>query len=183
MAGRGVSGRSTRRVTEMRCKMSGCGRRSIGSNDSWMLRGVPAIAKRRRLPSRRSGIQRPGRKAGPARPARRRVPAHVDDHYDAPLPATCPACQAPVIETGVATQYQEELPVACVRVRAFHIHVGRCQGCGQRVQGATRSKRPMHSAPRPRSSGRRRPRSGWSSISSSACRLGRSRPCCSSSMT
>lgn len=81
--------------------------------------------------------QRPGRKAGPAygRPARRRVPAHVDDHYDAPLPATCPACQAPVIETGVATQYQEELPVACVRVRAFHIHVGRCQGCGQRVQG------------------------------------------------
>ena len=81
--------------------------------------------------------QRPGRKAGPAygRPARRRVPAHVDDHYDAPLPATCPACQAPVVETGVATQYQEELPIACVRVRAFHIHVGRCQGCGQRVQG------------------------------------------------
>ena len=81
--------------------------------------------------------QRPGRKAGPAygRPARRRVPAHVDDHHDAPLPATCPACQAPVVETGVATQYQEELPIACVRVRAFHIHVGRCQGCGQRVQG------------------------------------------------
>ena len=108
----------------MRCaaRMSGCGRRSIGSNDSWMRRGVPAIAKRRRLPSRRSGI----RSAPGGRPAPRTAARRVD---------ACPACQAPVIETGVATQYQEELPIACVRVRAFHIHVGRCQGCGQRVQG------------------------------------------------
>ena len=40
-----------------------------------------------------------------------------------------------MLETGVATQYQEELPAARVVVRAFQIHIGQCQGCGRRVQG------------------------------------------------
>lgn len=40
-----------------------------------------------------------------------------------------------MIETGVATQYQEELPVAHVVVHAFQIHIGQCQECGRRVQG------------------------------------------------
>jgi transposase len=39
------------------------------------------------------------------------------------------------VETAVATQYQEELPVARVVVRQFDLHVGRCTGCGRRVQG------------------------------------------------
>jgi len=60
------------------------------------------------------------------------VPPRIDEHHDASLPT---ACQAPVIETGVATQYQEELPVARVVVRAFQVHVGQRQGCGRRVQG------------------------------------------------
>ena len=80
---------------------------------------------------------RPGRKAGRAYGpnAHRRVPPRVDEHHDASLPTACPACQAPVIETGVATQCQEELPVARVVVRAFQVHIGQRQGCGRRVQG------------------------------------------------
>jgi len=38
------------------------------------------------------------------------------------------------VETAVARQYQEELPVAHVVVRRFDVHIGRCHGCGQRVQ-------------------------------------------------
>jgi transposase len=39
-----------------------------------------------------------------------------------------------VIETGVATQYQEDLPPVRPIVRGFHVHVGMCQPCGRRVQ-------------------------------------------------
>ena len=81
--------------------------------------------------------KRPGRKVGRAYgpKARRRTPLRIDEHYAAALPTACAVCQAPVIETGVATQYQEELPVARVVVRAFQVHIGHCQGCGRRVQG------------------------------------------------
>lgn len=80
---------------------------------------------------------RPGRTAGRAygRKGHRRVPPRVDERYDVPLPTQCPSCAEPVVETAVATQYQEELPVARVVVRQFDLHVGRCTGCGRRVQG------------------------------------------------
>ena len=81
--------------------------------------------------------KRPGRKAGRAYgpKARRRHPARVDERYDAPLPPRCPGCGDHVIQTGVATQYHEELPVPRVVVRAFQVRIGRCRGCGRRVQG------------------------------------------------
>ena len=81
--------------------------------------------------------KRPGRKAGPAYgpKGQRRRPARVDERYDAPLPAHCPACAGPVVQTGVVHQYQEELPVTRVVVRQFDLQVGRCEGCGRRVQG------------------------------------------------
>jgi transposase len=80
--------------------------------------------------------RRPGRKAGRAYgpTARRRIPPRVDEQYDVPLPMQCPTCAGPVVETSVARQYQEELPVARVVVRRFDVHIGRCHGCGQRVQ-------------------------------------------------
>jgi transposase len=80
---------------------------------------------------------RPGRRAGPqyGRRAQRPIPARVDDTYAAPLPATCPDCAGPVIETAVATQYQEDLPPVRPLIRAFHVHIGACQRCGRRVQG------------------------------------------------
>jgi transposase len=40
-----------------------------------------------------------------------------------------------VTPTGIATQYQEELPVTRVVVRQFDIQVGRCDRCRRRVQG------------------------------------------------
>ena len=51
-----------------------------------------------------------------------------------PLPAHCPDCAGPVVQTGVGHQYQEELPVTRVVVRQFDVHVGRCDRCGHRVQ-------------------------------------------------
>lgn len=81
--------------------------------------------------------RRPGRKAGRAYGPKghRPIPGRVDERYDVPLPARCPTCAGPVVETAVTTQYQEELPVTRVVVRQFDLHVGRCDGCGRRVQG------------------------------------------------
>jgi transposase len=81
--------------------------------------------------------KRPGRKpgAGYGAKAHRRVTQPIAETYEAPLPAQCPACTGPLVETGVARQYQEELPVARVIVRQFNVHVGRCADCQRRVQG------------------------------------------------
>ena len=38
------------------------------------------------------------------------------------------------METAITTQYQEELPATRVVVRRFDLHIGRCEGCGRRVQ-------------------------------------------------
>jgi transposase len=81
--------------------------------------------------------RRPGRKAGPTygRQGRRRVPPGVDEPYDVPLPRTCPDCGGAVEDTHVTAQYQEDLPPVRPLVRRFDVHVGRCRGCGRRVQG------------------------------------------------
>jgi len=81
--------------------------------------------------------RRPGRKPGAAYgcKAHRRPPTRVDEHYDAPLPATCPDCGGALALTGHATQHQEDLPVVRPIVRAFHIAIGRCTACRRRVQG------------------------------------------------
>lgn len=63
------------------------------------------------------------------------MPLVIDERHDAPLPAQCPACRGPLVDTGVAHQYQEELPVARVIVRQFTVHVGHCAQCRRRVQG------------------------------------------------
>lgn len=81
--------------------------------------------------------RRPGRKPGAAhgRHAHRPPPTRIDETYDAALPAQCPDCDGAVRETGIATQYQEELPVQRPLVRAFHVHLGQCTQCRRRVQG------------------------------------------------
>lgn len=81
--------------------------------------------------------RRPGRKPGPTygRQGRRRVPPVVDEPYDVPVPPTCPACGGAVEDTHVTAQYQEDLPPVRPLVRRFDVHVGRCRGCGRRVQG------------------------------------------------
>jgi transposase len=82
--------------------------------------------------------KRPGRKSGEAhgRHGHRLPPgpAAVDDVLEAPLPEACPRCGGSVRETEVAAQYQTEIPRRPL-IRRFDVHVGRCCGCGRRVQG------------------------------------------------
>ena len=98
-------------------------------------------AKRQAAPFSRgqrvANPKRPGRKPGRAygRRGRRRIPSHVDETYEAPLPARCPDCKGRVQRDRVAMQYQEELPLVRPLVRRFQVHVGHCTGCQQRVQG------------------------------------------------
>ena len=87
--------------------------------------------------TRAAAPKRPGRRAGAAygRRAHRRQPSHIDETYDAPLPAACPHCQGAVRPLRVATQYHEELPVQRPIVRAFRVAIGQCTQCRRRVQG------------------------------------------------
>ena len=68
-------------------------------------------------------------------PRTARRPPVIDETFDVPAPGTCPDCGAAVADTHVTVQYQEDLPPIRPRVRRFDIHVGRCRGCGRRVQG------------------------------------------------
>jgi transposase len=101
-------------------------RRQLHRQAAPFARGTP-----RRLP------RRPGRKPGAAygRPAYRPPPAHVDEHYTAPLPAVCPDCGGALALTGHATQHQEDLPIVRPIVRRFDIPIGHCPACQRRVQG------------------------------------------------
>jgi transposase len=82
--------------------------------------------------------KRPGRKPGAAhgrhghRPPPE--PGDVDETHEAPLPDACPGCGGEVRETGVAAQYQTEIPRKPL-IRRFNVHLGRCAGCGECLQG------------------------------------------------
>lgn len=90
-----------------------------------------ALTRKPRRPGRRAG-------AGYGIPARRRQPPRVDERHDAVLPPACPDCGGALRPTGLATQFQEELPVARVVVREFRVAMGTCRACGRRVQGRHR---------------------------------------------
>jgi transposase len=62
------------------------------------------------------------------------VPSDIDEIHDAPLPDKSPCCGAGIDETGVAQQYQVELPRRPIH-RQFDVHIGCCMACGKRVQG------------------------------------------------
>lgn len=86
----------------------------------------------------KSHPQKPGRKPGEdyGVQAYRQPPSpeQIDEEHDAPLPDTCPQCGGAVAETGIAHQYQTEIPRRPIH-RHFTIHRGRCLGCGKRLQG------------------------------------------------
>ena len=79
----------------------------------------------------------PGRKPGAAHGSHGHRPAPSDqitECHEARLPDECPDCRGRLVETDVAPQYQTEIPRRPI-VRQFNVHIGRCAGCGQRVQG------------------------------------------------
>lgn len=82
--------------------------------------------------------KRPGRQAGTAYgpKARRPIPPTPPDQViDVPLPTQCPHCgrAGSVREEQVAHQHQLEIPRRPIH-RRFDLHLGRCRGCGKRVQ-------------------------------------------------
>jgi transposase len=78
----------------------------------------------------------PGRKPGNdyGTHAARAIPERVDATVDAPLPDRCPDCGAGITLERVADQYLEDLTVVTTVTRV-RVQVGRCGGCGRRVQG------------------------------------------------
>jgi transposase len=97
--------------------------------------------KRQAAPFSRRGPEahpaKPGRKAGAkyGRRCRRPIPRKVDQILEAELPGCCPHCGGKLEETRIENQYQTEIPEPHVDRIQFHIHLGRCQRCGRRVQG------------------------------------------------
>ena len=90
-------------------------------------KGSPKPAPKR--PGRKSGDQHGTHGHRPEPP-----PQAVDEVIDAPLPESCPHCDASITETHVAEQFQTDVPRKPV-VRRFDVHIGRCQRCSRRVQG------------------------------------------------
>jgi transposase len=80
---------------------------------------------------------KPGRKAGAKYGCRssRPIPPAIDETLEVELPDCCPHCGGELEETKVENQYQTEIPQPKVERIEFHIHIGRCKRCGQRVQG------------------------------------------------
>jgi transposase len=97
-------------------------------------------AKRQAAPFSRGQPQThpkpPGRKAGEEYGPHhcRPFPRRVDERIAVPLPSRCPGCGGQVAFERTAPQYQEDI-VRRTLVRRFDVAVGRCQACGQRVQG------------------------------------------------
>jgi transposase len=59
----------------------------------------------------------------------------VTESHTATLPTVCPDCGGSLVVVRQATQFQEDLPAVEPIVRAFHIPIAACRGCGRRVQG------------------------------------------------
>lgn len=80
--------------------------------------------------------QKPGRKPGNnyGPKSRRPLPKQdPDEIINVPLPQQCPECGGRTEEDHLDHQFQVEIPRRPI-VRRFDIHVGRCCGCGQRLQ-------------------------------------------------
>jgi transposase len=84
--------------------------------------------------------RKPGRKRGEdyGTKAFRAAPPVIHENYEAPLPNCCPHCGGGDLQYQRTTrQYQTEIPTEVIH-RRFHIAVGRCACCGQRVRGRHR---------------------------------------------
>jgi len=80
----------------------------------------------------------PGRKSGDAhgRHGRRMPPPpeQAAECHDAHLPEACPHCRGRLVETGIAEQFQTDIPRQPL-IRKFRVHIGHCASCGKRTQG------------------------------------------------
>jgi len=87
--------------------------------------------------SPKSKPNKPGRKPGKkyGRRTQRSVPDRVDQTIQVGCPLYCPHCEAQVRLEEQRSQYQIDLPPIQPQTTEFVVEIGRCQGCGRRVQG------------------------------------------------
>jgi transposase len=78
----------------------------------------------------------PGRKSGldHGKHGHRPLPPDATQCHHAPLPDVCPHCAGPLVETGIAEQFQTEIPRTPL-IRKFTVHLGHCTRCGVSAQG------------------------------------------------
>jgi transposase len=77
----------------------------------------------------------PGRKLG-HRAAHRPQPERITRTLEASLPPQCPHCGGTLIEDGMRSQYQEDIPRPIETIiTQCNVHLGHCAGCATRVQG------------------------------------------------
>jgi transposase len=105
------------------------------------LEEVQRAGKRQAAPFRKGppkpNPKPPGRKADDGGKHAYRAlpkPEQVDETLEASLPDACPHCQGSIRETEIGEQFQTEIPRKPI-IRKFRVHIGRCQCCGQRIQG------------------------------------------------
>ena len=96
--------------------------------------------------------KRPGRKAGhPA--ALRPVPQTIDTHQEVPLPrdsagrASCPRCNACLLETEDHERIVEDIIPAKVVVTCYHTRSGWCPSCRKRVESRALEQPPAANLP------------------------------------
>jgi len=96
-------------------------------------------SKRQATPFRRkkrkdkSKHKKPGRKGGHQR-ERRAEPKQVDESHEAIHAEQCPCCGDAVETVDSYTQTQEDIHTE-KRTRQFTVYVGKCTGCGEKVEG------------------------------------------------
>lgn len=83
-------------------------------------------------PGRKSGLDHGTHAHRPTPP-----PESLVECHHAILPDACPHCQGRLIETGVAEQFQTEIPRVSL-IRKFTVHIGHCDTCGRRTHGRHR---------------------------------------------
>jgi hypothetical protein len=103
------------------------------------------------LPARRRR-KKPGQKAGhPA--ALRPMPEVIDVHQEVPLPAdaagraSCPRCNACLLEVEEHERIVEDIVPAKVVVKCYHTHSGWCPCCRKRIESREREQPPAANLP------------------------------------
>ena len=110
---------------------------------------LPAFVKPNK-PARRR--RKPGRKAGHAA-ALRPAPAKIDVHQDVPLPAdpqgraSCPRCNACLLEVKQHQRIVEDIIPEQVVVKCYHTQSGWCPGCRKVVESRHKEQPPAANLP------------------------------------
>lgn len=122
-----------KRVTDLEAQLADLSRRLEEALRSGKRQAAP-FRKGPPKPDPKTPGRKPGDAHGPHGHRPPPPPEQVSECHDAHLPDACPHCQGRLVETGVADQFQTEIPRRPI-VRQFRVHVGQCTTCGRRVQG------------------------------------------------